>query len=51
MKQRITHITDFMEILRIQVGHVKFEIFIRYKARHDDKCSVGYSTEQFRKEV
>lgn len=51
MKQKITHTTDFMQILRIQVGHVKFQTFIRYKARYDDKCSVGYSTEEFRKEV
>lgn len=51
MQQRITHTTDFMRILRIQVGHVKFETFIRYKARYEDKCSVGYSTEEFRKEI
>lgn len=51
VQQRITHTTDFMRILRMQVGHVKFETFIRYKARYEDKCSVGYSTEEFRKEV
>lgn len=39
-----TPTTDFMRILRIQVGHVKFETFIRYKARYEDRCSVGYST-------
>lgn len=24
---------------------------VRYKARYEDKCSVGYSTEEFRKEI
>ena len=32
--ETIVHVAGLVGILRVQVGHVKFEAFIRYKHRH-----------------